>query len=151
MKRLGLGFLGAALLLILLPLTLSSCAITCACTTPPAPGTPLPISADQAAANADKVAGATGMTAEYGGILDWTPYYRASSGGTIAYVDAVSGAVFDVILIDQMPNDAAASPTRAGAQTAAKAFMAQTGLSTNGLTESAALKTVAEVSAYDVT
>jgi hypothetical protein len=168
MKRSGLGLIGPALLLVLLPMTLSSCATACGCTapaaagtpppvsaTPAAAGTPPPVSAAQAASSASKIAGVTGMTAELGGVLNWRQFYRSSSGNAVAFVDAVDGTVFEVVLTDQMPDtataDAGGAAAEATARSAAEAFIAQAGLSTNGLTESATLKTVAEVSAYDVT
>lgn len=81
--------------------------------------------------------------------------HRSSSGNAVAFVDAVDGTVFEVVLTDQMPDtataDAGGAAAEATARSAAEAFMAHAGLSANGLTESATIKTVAEVSAYDVT
>jgi hypothetical protein len=155
MKRSGLGLIGPALLLVLLPMTLSSFATACGCTAPAPAGTPPPVGAAEAASNASKIAGVTGMTTELDDVFNWRQFYRASGGNAVAFVYAVDGTLFEVVLTDQMPGTATpdAGGTAAGgtARSAAEAFMTHTGLSADGLTESIATQNVAGVSAYVLT
>jgi hypothetical protein len=142
----------AALLLILLPLALSSCDITCGCASSADPNwTPAPITAQEAAVYAAKAAGVPSMSAAIVAGLDGRYFYRATATNVLAFVDAESGNVLEVVLTDQMPNDTSASKTEADARAAAETFMSGTGMGTEGTTESAQLKTVAGVSAYEIT
>jgi hypothetical protein len=151
MGRLRVGSVAAALLLFLLPLTLSSCD-WCGCLHTPDPNwTPAPIGSDEAAIYAAKIAGVPTMTAVESSGLNGRPFYWATADNTLAFVDAEGGIVLEVVLIDQMPEAATTEPPTAGAKSAADAFMTRTGLSTADLTESSELKTVAGVSAYDFT
>ena len=153
MRSFRLGTLAAALLLLLLPLVVSSCYITCACDSTPDPNwTPPPIGADEAGVYAAKVAGVPSMTAVEVSGLNGRPFYRATADNTVAFVDAAEGGdVLEVIAIDRMPEAATTEPPTAVAKSAADAFMARTGSSTADLTESSELKTVSGVSAYDFT
>jgi hypothetical protein len=152
MRSFRLGTLAAALLLLLLPLVVSSCYITCACVSTPDPNwTPPPISDIQAGADAAKVAGVPSMTAIEVSGLNARPFYRATADNTLAFVDAEGGDVLEVIAIDRMPEAATTEPPTAAAKSAADEFMTSTGLSDDMLTESSELNTVSGVSAYDFT
>ena len=152
MKRFALGPVAAVLLLILLPLTLSSCDITCGCTSTPDPNwTPAPVDAQQAGQDAAKFASVPSTSAAIVAGLDDRYFYRATATNVLAFVDAESGFVLELVLTDQMPNDTTASRTEADARGAAEVFMSGVGMATEGMTESAQLKTVAGVSAYEIT
>jgi hypothetical protein len=149
-KRFVIGPVGAVLLLIVLPLTLSSCNISCACDLPPT-FSPAPVNPLQAGQDAAKFASVPSMSAGIVAGLDGRYFYRATAANRLAFVDAESGIVLELVLTDQMPNDSTASKSGADARGAAETFMSGTGLSTQGMTESADLKTVAGVSAYEIT
>jgi hypothetical protein len=152
MRSLRVGTLAAALLLLLLPLVLSSCYITCACASPLDPNwTPPPVSDIEAGAYAAKVAGLPNMTAELSGSIQGRPIYQASGNNTLGFVDSESGVVFEVVAVDEMPNRATVEPPDGAAKSAADAFMTRTGLRDDNLIESSMLKTVSGVSAYDFT
>jgi hypothetical protein len=157
MRHFRVGTL-TALLLLLLPLGLSSCNIgafgttSCACASPADPNwTPPPVSDVQAAADAAKAAGLPAMKAEFAGSFQGRSIYQATAAGTLAFVDGESGVVFEVLAVDQMPNEVTTVPPTAAARTAAQAFLARTGLGTDGLTVAGGIKTSAGVSAYDFT
>jgi hypothetical protein len=150
MNSFRVGTLAAAFLLLLLPLSLSSCYITCACASPRDPSwTPPPVSGIEAGTYAAKVAGLPDMTADLTGSIQGRPLYQATGHNTLGFVDGESGIVLEVVAVDQMPDDATAAPPTAAAKAAAEAFMARTGLSVDGLTESSMLKTASGASAYD--
>jgi uncharacterized membrane protein YkoI len=150
MKRVGV-ILAGAILLALLPFGVSGCAITCGCSSTPDPNwTPPPITADEAATYAAKAAGAPFISAQLRGGLSGRPFYEADAANAVAFVDAESGLVLEVVLEDRMPNDDAVSVARADAQTAAEAFLHRTGMSTEGFTESAQVVHQAGIAAYEV-
>ncbi|MGD0019653.1 MAG: hypothetical protein ABSD62_10405 [Candidatus Limnocylindrales bacterium] len=151
MRRFGAGLAALVLLMGLLPFTLSSCYIACGCATPPDQNqTPPPIQAEDAATSAAKLAGVPAMTADLTGGAGGRLFYRATAANTVAFVDAISGIVVEVVLEDRLPDNATVSATTAGASTAAETFMQRTGLDTASLTESARLTRQAGVAAYDV-
>jgi hypothetical protein len=152
MRRVATIAAGAALL-ALLPFSLSGCnpGISCACASPADPNlTPPPISADQAANSAAKFAGVPSMQAGLGYVLAGRQLYLATATGAVAFVDAVSGVVLEVVLTEQMPDGDAAPIAITDAQTAAEAYLARVGLSTDGMAESARLLHQAGISAYEV-
>jgi hypothetical protein len=150
-KRFALGPVAAVLLLILLPLTLSSCDITCGCASTPDPNwTPAPVNAQQASQDAAKFASVPSTSAAIVAGLDGRYFYRATATNVLAFVDAESGFVLELVFTDQMPNDTTASKTEADARGAAEVFMSGVGMATEGMTESVQLKTVAGVSAYEI-
>jgi len=141
----------AILALILLPLALSSCT-NCDCTSTADPNwTPAPVTAQEAAVYAAKAAGVPSMSAAIVAGLAGRYFYRATAANVLAFVDAESGNVLEVVLTDQMPNDTSASRTEADARGAAETFMSGFGMGTESTTESVQLKTVAGVSAYEIT
>jgi hypothetical protein len=125
MKRIGLGLACAALLLGLLPFGVSGCYVACGCATPPPrpDGTFPGITAAEAALDAARVSGVTGMTAVMIGGPDGEPFYEATATGTVALVDGYSGTVIEVLFEDKMPNDATGSASTADALAAATAFI----------------------------
>jgi hypothetical protein len=144
----------AALSLLFLALALSSCGVnvSCACASPADPNwTPPPVSAAEAAAHAARVAGLSTMTAEFAGSLQGRSIYQATALKTLAFVDAESGAVLEVLAVDQMPTEATTERPSAAAKSAALSFLATAGLSTDGLTVAGSINTSAGVSAYDFT
>lgn len=149
--RRALSIVAAAILLAVLPLTFSGCWITCGCASTADPNwTPQPVSAAEAAIYAAKVAGVPAMEVTLTAGPNGRRVYIATTAGTVALVDAVSGFVLEVVLEDRMPDGAAESATTADAQTAAEAFMQKTGQSTDGLTESASTIRVAGVAARQI-
>jgi hypothetical protein len=141
MKRLGLGIMGGALLMFLLPMTLSSCAITCGCLTTPDPNwTPAPIAPGLAAQDAAKIAGVPSMTVQLVPGLNGRQFYRATAPDVIAFVDAISGTVLEVVFMETMPGSVAPSvptptdgPTDTDTRRAAEAFMTGRGMPTMGM------------------
>jgi hypothetical protein len=149
--RRAVSIVAAAILLAVLPLTLSGCWITCGCARPADPNwTPLPVSAADAAIYAAKVAGVPAMEVTRTAGPNGRQVYIATAAETVALVDAVSGFVVEVVLEDRMPDGPAESATTADAQTAAEAFMQKTGQSTDGFTESVSTIRIAGVAAYEV-
>ncbi len=150
MRRVALTLVGV-MLLALLPVSVSGCDVTCACTTPADPNwTPPPVTSDQAAVYGAKFAGVPAMTAQLAGGLAGRQFYRADAPGAVALIDTESGIVLEVVLTDQMPSDATVA-TSANPQPAAEGFLARVGLSTDGLTESGHLMEKAGVAYYEVT
>jgi len=122
----------------------------CGCTsTPDTNWTPPPVSAAQAAVYAAKIAGLPSMSADLAIGPDGRPLYVAAAPGAVAYVDAVSGSVVEVVLEDRMPNDATVSVSGAGALAVAQVFLQQRGI-TEFVGSSRAINQ-AGVSAYMVT
>jgi hypothetical protein len=148
--------LAGAVVLSLLPLTVSGCGNTCGCAATPDPNwTPEPITAQEAAIFGAKAAGRgavddPSMTAVPVSGPTGRAFYRATAANTLAFVDAVSGIALEVVLEDRMPNDATVAASTADGRTAAEAFMQRAGMGTEGLSESAQLIRQAGVAAYDV-
>jgi len=155
MRRPG-WMLAGAVVLSLLPVTVSGCSITCACASTPDPNwTPQPITAQEAAIVGAKAAGRgtvddPSMTAVPIGGPSGRAFYEATSANTLALIDATSGFVVEAVLEDRMPNDATVSASTTDARTAAENFMQRTGMGTEGFTESAQLIRQAGVAAYKV-
>ena len=155
MRRPG-WMLAGAVVLSLLPVTVSGCGITCACAATADPNwTPEPISAQEAAIVGAKAAGRgtvddPSMTAVPMGGPNGRAFYEATSANTLALIDATSGLVVEAVLEDRMPNDATVSASMTDSRTAAENFMQRAGMGTEGFTESAQLVRQAGVAAYDV-
>jgi hypothetical protein len=155
MRRSG-WMLAGAVVLSLLPVTVSGCGITCGCTATADPNwTPEPITAQEAAIVGAKAAGRgtvddPSMTTVPIGGPSGRAFYEATSANTLALIDATSGFVVEAVLEDRMPNDATVSASTTDARTAAENFMQRTGMGTEGFTESAQLVRQAGVAAYDV-
>jgi hypothetical protein len=123
----------------------------CGCTSTPDPNwTPPPVTASEAAGYAAKMAGVPSMSAGLSGGPDGRSYYVATATDAVAFVDAVSGSVVEVVLEDRMPNDAKVSISGAEALAAAQVFLQQR-MSDTGLVASSRAITVAEVAAYMIT
>jgi hypothetical protein len=151
MKRFGLGLVIWALLLLLLPFSVGGCNISCSCASTPDPNwTPAPIGTGEAAIYGAKVAGVPAMTAERIVGPKGRTFYRATAPNAIALVDGDSAEVEEAVLEDRMPDSDTVSISEAQARTAAEAFMARTGTTTDGFTESAQLIRQAGVAVYDV-
>jgi hypothetical protein len=160
----------AVLLLALVPMALSGCS-NCACTFAPGPGpcgsvnagasaacatqrgptgTAPPVSADEAASQAAK---ALGEPATSSFLVDGPSnrlLYEVTAADGTAFVDAVSGAVLEVVLADAMPVHDAATITEGDARAAAEAFMFRAGWRLGGLAESAEQLHRAGVAAFQV-
>ena len=101
----------------------------CGCvSTPDSNWTPPPVSAAQAAVYAAKIAGLPSMSADLGIGPDGRFLYVATAPDAIAFVDAVSGTVVEVVLEDRMPNDATVAVSGAGALAVAQVFLEQRGI-----------------------
>ena len=150
MRRVVLRIAAMALLFGLAPVTTAGCNF-CPCIHTPDPNwTPEPISAPVAANDAAKVAGVPDMTAMLTAGAGGRQFYRATAPNTVAFVDALSGIVVEVVLLDRMPSDATVSAAPELADTAARTFMLRTGLDTQGLAVSVQQVRKAGVAAYDV-
>jgi len=147
--------LAGAVVLSLLPVTVSGCGITCACAATADPNwTPEPITAQEAAISGAKAAGRgtvddPSMTAVPISGPNGRAFYEATSANTLALVDSTSGSVLEVVLEDQLPNDATVSASASDARTAAEAFMQRAG-NLEGLSESAQVVRRVGVAAYEV-
>jgi hypothetical protein len=112
--------------------------------------TPPPVTADEAALYAAKIAGLPSMTAGLSIGPDGRTLYFATGTDTVAFVDAVSGSVIEVILEDRMPSGATISVSGAGALATAELFLQQR-MGDTGLISSSRAINQAGVSAYLVT
>jgi hypothetical protein len=100
----------------------------CGCATAADPNwTPPPVTASEAAVYAAKIAGLPSMSADLGVGPDGRSLYVATAPDAIAFVDAVSGSVVEVVLEDRMPNDATVAVSGAGALAVAQVFLEQRG------------------------
>ncbi len=159
MRRPG-WMLAGAVVLSLLPVTVSGCSVTCGCTSTADPNwTPQPYTAtaQEAAIYAAKMArfvanttDAPEMTAVPVSGPNGRTFYEATAADTIALVAAADGVVVEVVLEDRAPTDDAISASTSDARTAAEASIERVGLSMEGLSESAQLVRQAGVTAYKV-
>jgi hypothetical protein len=120
---LGAGLGGLILVVGLLTTTACGCA-----TTADANWTPPPVTPGEAAVFAAKIAGLPSMSADLAIGPGGRSLYVATAPGAVAYVDAVSGSVVEMVLEDRMPNDSTVSVSGAGALAVAQVFLAQRGL-----------------------
>jgi hypothetical protein len=159
MRRVSVGALGAVLLMVLLPLTLSSCWIACGCVSTPDPNwTPLPESATDAQAGVAKfAAGRTGVTPEG---LTTTAITSGQAkalfrveGPTVtdAVVDAYSGMVIEWFDLGRLPESAVGEVSSDQAQTTATTFIGDRGRYLDGLKVTTTLRQTGSTSAYVVT
>jgi hypothetical protein len=126
--------LAGVLLLGLVPFVVSGCAATCACADTPDPNwTPPPVLPADAAAAAARAAGVPSMTAVLTTGPDRRSWFVATAAGTVAFVDAESGSVLEVVLEEAMPIDDVVSATADQATVAAKAFIVRAGQPTTTL------------------
>jgi hypothetical protein len=150
MRRIALTLVGATLL-ALLSVSVSGCDVACGCASPPDYSwTPPPITADQAASSAAKYAGVPSMSAQLATGPSGRWWYQATAADAVAFVDGVSGVVLEVVLQDQMPNDATVTVSAVHARAVAEALLRRAGLSTDGLVESAQVINRGGVAAYEV-
>lgn len=159
MRRFGAGLAALVLLLGLLPLTLSSCYITCGCASTPDPNwTPPPVSAAEAVAAAAKFAAGSTETQPSGleatltsASADSKHALYAVQGPTVgAVVDAHGGLVLEYVQIDAIPdsNDVTISSAEAEARTTS--FLSDRGWVTGILVATTTLRSGA-TSVYEVT
>jgi hypothetical protein len=139
-----LGLVG----LILLAVVFTAPACGCATTADPN-WTPPPVTAGEAAVYAAKVAGLPSMSADLTTGPDGRPLYVATAPDAVAYVDAVSGTVVEVVLENRMPNDATVSVSGSGAVAVAQVFLQHVGFT--DLVGSSSAINQAGVAAYMVT
>jgi hypothetical protein len=150
MKRVALTLAGVVLL-GLLPFSVAGCNVTCACAAAPDPNwTPPPITSDQAAIYAAKVAGVPAMSASLSGELSGRQLYLATATSAVAIVDGESGTVLMVALLDRMPGDDAVSAATGDARTAAEAFLQQAGYPGEGPADSVQVTRHGGVAAYQL-
>ena len=122
----------------------------CGCATAADPNwTPPPVTAGEAAVYAAKVAGLPSMSVDLGIGPDGRSLYVATAPNAVAYVDAVSGSVVEVVLEDRLPNDATVSVSSAGAIAVAQVFLQHVGFT--DLVGSSRAINQAGVAAYMVT
>lgn len=122
----------------------------CSCATAGDPNwTPPPVTAGEAAVYAAKVAGLPSMSADLGIGPDGRSLYVATAPDAVAYVDAVSGSVVEVVLENRMPNDATVSVSGSGAVAVAQVFLQHVGFT--DFVGSARAVNQAGVAAYMVT
>ena len=159
MRRFSLGALGAVLLLIMLPLTLSSCWISCGCVSTPDPNwTPLPVSAAEAQAEVAKfTAGKTGVAPEG---LVVTPFTAGQAkalfrveGPTVtdAVVAAYGGLVVEWFDRSRLPESGDVAISSDQAQATAATFLGDRGRYLDGLQVTTTLRQTGPTSAYVVT
>jgi hypothetical protein len=147
-KRIALILLGGAL--VALPSVFVSGCGACACTNPlDNSWTPPPITANQAASSAAKYAGVPSMSAELAVGPSGRWWYRATTADIVAFVDGVSGVVIEIVIQDQMPNDATVTVATVHAQAVAEALLRRAGLGTEGLAETTRLVDGGGVAAYE--
>ena len=126
----------------------------CGCASTPThpPGwTPWPVSRDQAAETASRLAGVS--------VHDWSneltvsgrPLYEAQGTTAIAFVDADSGAVLEVVIEDQLPVSDATVVSIEAARATAESFLARGNIGPSGLAEAARLVRQATVAYFDIT
>ena len=155
MRRPG-WMLAGAVVLSLLPVTVSGCGITCACAATADPNwTPEPITAQEASIYAAKMAGrgtiddppmtAVPINGAHGRTL-----YEATAVNTLGLVDVASGFVVEVVLEDRMPSDSPVSASTSDARSAAEAFMQRAAMDTEAFSESVQLIRQAGVATYQV-
>ena len=155
MRRPG-WMLAGAVVLSLLPVTVSGCSITCGCSaTADQNWTPAPVTAQEASIYAAKMAGrgtiddppmtAVPISGAHGRTL-----YEATAVNTLGLVDVASGFVVEVVLEDRMPSDSSVSASTSDARSAAEAFMQRAGMDTGAFSESVQLIRQAGVAAYKV-
>jgi len=155
MRRPG-WMLAGAVVLSLLPVTVSGCSITCGCSATADPNwTPAPVTAQEASIYAAKMAGrgtiddppmtAVPISGAHGRTL-----YEATAVNTLGLVDVASGFVVEVVLEDRMPSDSSVSASTSDARSAAEAFMQRAGMDAEAFSESVQLIRQAGVAAYKV-
>jgi hypothetical protein len=126
----------------------------CGCLSTPThpPGwTPWPVSDDQAADTASRLAGVSVRTRTYEITLSGRPLIEAQGITAVAFVDANSGAVLATVIEDRLPDSGTTLASTEAARSAAEAFLAAGRISPTGLTEATELVKRASVAFYDVT
>ena len=159
MRHFRFGLIGAAVLLVLLPLVLGSCNISCACLTTPDPNwTPLPISPTEAANTAAKFDAGKGdfnvddyATSSTYMVQGKTIFNVSKQRAVFEVVDAYGALVLEWVAISQLPNSADVSATADQVQATAITFVGDRGWDLDGLTAATTLKSVGLTSAYEVT
>jgi hypothetical protein len=157
MRRFGAGLAALVLLLGLLPLTLSSCYITCGCASTPDPNwTPPPVSAAEAVAAAAKfAAGSTGtQPSGQDAALVYSgqdhPLYAVQGPTVGAVVDAHGGLVLEYVQIDAIPDSNDVTISSAEAEARATSFLSDRGWVTGILVATTTFRSGA-TSVYEVT
>jgi hypothetical protein len=157
MKRFSLGFIGAALLLLLLPLTLSSCIIACGCSGPPTGWTPSPNTPQVAVAAFAQFAAGTGSPQPSGleALLmnqgSDHPLFEVSGPYVDGVADAHTAVVLEWLAVDSLPNSTDVTVTAGQAEATATSFIGERDEDTTGLTATTTLRPGVATSEYVVT
>jgi hypothetical protein len=123
----------------------------CAATPTHAPGwTPWPISRDQAAETASRLASVSVRDWSYDLTISGRPLIEAQGLTAVAFVDANSGAVLAAVIEDRLPDSGKTLVSSDAARGTAEAFLAGGSISPTGLTETTQLIQRASVAFYDV-
>lgn len=156
--RRALSIVAAAILLAVLPLTVSGCWIACGCSSLPDPNwTPPPVTAQDAESAVAKFAtgGGGSRPSDLAATLAYSsqdhPVYVVDGATLHAVVDAHSGLVLEFVVMSALPNSTDAVISSDNAQVAAARFLSDRGWYTDGLTVTTALRPGVATSAYVVT
>lgn len=151
--------LAGVVVLLLLPLTVSGCSVTCACASTPDPSwTPPPMTAQEATAAVAKFA--SGRTGELPSGLEASlsysrtdsgrnhPLYMVNGPTVGAAIDAQSGTVIVLVLVDSLPNSNDVLVASDKAQAAAASFLSDRGRDTTGRVATTELRAGGATSVY---
>lgn len=130
----------------------------CGCLPPPSPYPPgwtptpaPPVSPEDAAARASRLAGVMMSAAPDWATIEGMPVSEPMGEGAFAFVDGNSGTVLEVVLEKQLPDSDTVSVSSDAASSAAQAFLSRGGVTTDGLAAQTTLALRASVAYYDVT
>ncbi len=130
----------------------------CGCLPPPSPHPPgwtptpaPPVSPEDAAARASRLAGVMMTPAPDWATIEGMPVSEPRGEGAFAFVDGNSGTVLEVVLEKQLPDSDTVSVSSDAASSAAQAFLSRGSVTTDGLAAQTTLALRASVAYYDVT
>jgi hypothetical protein len=115
------------------------------------PMAPPPVSPEDAAARASRLAGVSMTPARDWMSIEGVPISGPRGEGAFAFVDGNSGTVLEVVLEKQLPDSDTVSVSTEAASSAAQAFLSRGGVTTDGLAAQTTLALRASVAYYDVT
>lgn len=157
MRHFSLGMLGAALLLLLLPLALSSCFPVCGCLPPPGSNWTLPpATAEEAVAAVAKLAVAsrteqTSLRAVPADAGTGQPVFVVTGPTFDGVVDTQTGVVLEWLAVGSLPDSKDAAVSADQAQSTATSFLGTADRDTTDLTVATTLRPGSATSAYVVT
>ncbi len=130
----------------------------CGCASTPSPHPPgwtptpaPPVSPEDAAARASRIAGVMMTPAPDWATIEGMPMSGPRGDGAFAFVDGNSGTVLEVVLDKQLPDSDTVSVSSDAASSAAQTFLSRGGVTTDGLAAQTTLALRASVAYYDVT